>query len=172
MRAAELGYDPHYPSYIQEVVQKNTRTRRNFDRPDPQSDQLFQIEHEHPATASTYVECLTEWEETRSQREESDPQPYYGIIASRNAVIEHGATREQLREETGALCFEMEAAGLMIDFPCLIIRGICDYADSHKNKRWQGYAALAAAAYAKELLSYLPRGHVSQEKLATDVCSK
>jgi len=60
----------------------------------------------------------------------------------------------------------------MADFPCIIIRGICDYADSHKNKQWQGYAALAAAAYAKELLAYVPRGHISQEKLVTDICSK
>jgi nucleoside phosphorylase len=50
----------------------------------------------------------------------------------------------------------MEAAGLMDEFSCLIIRGICDYADSHKNKRWQPYAAATAAAYAKELLSIIP----------------
>jgi hypothetical protein len=50
----------------------------------------------------------------------------------------------------------MEAAGLMDTFPCLVIRGICDYADSHKNKTWQGYAAAVAAAYMKELLSYIP----------------
>jgi len=50
----------------------------------------------------------------------------------------------------------MEAAGLMDSFPCLVIRGICDYADSHKTKRWQEYAAATAAAYAKELLSVLP----------------
>ena len=58
------------------------------------------------------------------------------------------------------MCFEMEAAGLMNTFPCLVIRGICDYADSHKNKRWQGYAAATAAAYAKELLSIIPRTQV------------
>ncbi|KAJ5021737.1 hypothetical protein J3E73DRAFT_434813 [Bipolaris maydis] len=46
----------------------------------------------------------------------------------------------------GVLCFEMEAAGLMNSFPCLVIRGICDYADSHKNKKWQPYAAGIAAA--------------------------
>jgi nucleoside phosphorylase len=40
-------------------------------------------------------------------------------------------------------------------FPCLVIRGICDYADSHKNKRWQLYAAGTAAAYAKEVLSVI-----------------
>jgi hypothetical protein len=53
----------------------------------------------------------------------------------------------------------MEAAGLMNHFPCLVTRGICDYADSHKNKQWQGYAALAAAVYSKELLSAIPSTH-------------
>jgi nucleoside phosphorylase len=54
----------------------------------------------------------------------------------------------------------MEAAGLMNNFPCLVIRGICDYADSHKNKRWQPYAAGIAAAYAKELLGVIPAADV------------
>ena len=116
--------------------------------------------------------CLAEWEETRDEREDNNPQPHYGIIASGNKVIKHGRTREQLRLETGALCFEMEAAGLMLDFPCVVIRGVCDYADSHKNKQWQGYAALAAAAYTKELLGYVPAGHISQESLIVDICSK
>lgn len=49
----------------------------------------------------------------------------------------------------------MEAAGLMDDFPCIVIRGICDYADTHKNKRWQPYAAVTAAASAKEILSII-----------------
>jgi hypothetical protein len=65
--------------------------------------------------------------------------------------------------DLGILCVEMEAAGLMDEFPCLVIRGICDYADSHKNKRWQPYAAATAAAYAKELLSIIP----AQEMVAT-----
>ena len=60
------------------------------------------------------------------------------------------------------LCVEMEAAGLMDDFPCLVIRGICDYADSHKNKRWQPYAAATAAAYAKELLSVIPAHEIEK----------
>jgi nucleoside phosphorylase len=46
----------------------------------------------------------------------------------------------------------MEAAGLMDVFPCLVIRGICDYTDSHKNKDWQEYAAATAAAYAREVI--------------------
>jgi hypothetical protein len=69
--------------------------------------------------------------------------------------------REKLRKELDILCFEMEAAGLVDSFPCLVIRGISDYADSHKNDLWQGYAAAAAAAYAKELMSVIPLGYVN-----------
>jgi hypothetical protein len=49
----------------------------------------------------------------------------------------------------------MEVAGLLDVIPCLVIRGISDYCDSHKNKKWEGYAAINAAAYAKELLSVI-----------------
>jgi nucleoside phosphorylase len=66
--------------------------------------------------------------------------------------MKDGSIRDKLARELGIICFEMEAAGLMDNFPCLVIRGICDYADSHKNKQWQEYAAATAAAYAKELL--------------------
>lgn len=76
-------------------------------------------------------------------------------------MIKYGWTREQLRLETGALCFEMEAAGSMMDFPCIVICGVCDYADSHKNKQWQGYTALVAVLYTKELLGYVPSGYIS-----------
>jgi nucleoside phosphorylase len=66
----------------------------------------------------------------------------------------------------------MEAAGLMNDFPCIVIRGICDYADSHKNDSWQEYAALVAAAYAKELLSVIRLTEVADAKCATDMMSE
>ena len=51
-------------------------------------------------------------------------------------VLRDVVIRDCLAEELHILCVEIEAAGLMDNFPCLVIRGICDYADSHKNKRW------------------------------------
>jgi hypothetical protein len=81
---------------------------------------------------------------------------HYGLIASGNQVVKNSHLRDSLGQELGVYCVEMEAAGLMNDFPCLVIRGISDYADSHKNKEWQGYAAAVAAAYAKELLIVIP----------------
>lgn len=172
MRAAELTDDPHYPEYLRNAIGRTRRTQKTFTRPGQQSDRLFKIQHDHPAAADNCDICPREWEEARNEREDNEPQPHYGIIASGNSVIKHGWTREQLRMQTGALCFEMEAAGLMLDFPCIVIRGICDYSDSHKNKEWQGYAALAAASYTKELLGYIPKGQVSQESLATNLCRK
>ncbi|KAK4069615.1 uncharacterized protein Triagg1_7039 [Trichoderma aggressivum f. europaeum] len=85
------------------------------------------------------------------------PDIHHGLIASGNQVIKDAAVRDCLNEDLdgNVLCIEMEAAGLMNDFPCLVVRGICDYADSGKNKDWQEYAAAVAAAYAKEILSVL-----------------
>lgn len=76
--------------------------------------------------------------------------------------------RHQLAAEMGVLCFEMEAADLNDHFPYLVIRGICDYSDSHKNKEWQGYAAMVAAAYATELLQQIPPSKVEAERLITE----
>ncbi|KAE8152033.1 hypothetical protein BDV25DRAFT_138297 [Aspergillus avenaceus] len=157
MRSTVLREDPIYPSYIQQAVRRNKQTRRSFGCPDLQYDRLFQIHYEHVSAMANCEGCLVEWEVERSIREDSEPQVHYGIIASANTVIKHGETREKIRIATNALCFEMEAAGLMQDFPCIVIRGICDYSDSHKNKQWQGYAALAAAAYAKEMLGHVPQ---------------
>jgi hypothetical protein len=48
----------------------------------------------------------------------------------------------------------MEGAGVWNTMSCIIIKGVCDYADSHKNKAWQGYAAATGAAAAKAFLEY------------------
>ncbi|KAK1146821.1 hypothetical protein N8T08_002582 [Aspergillus melleus] len=93
------------------------------------------------------------------------PRISYGLIASGDRVIKSGIKRNAIIEEINddVLCFEMEAAGLMNEFPAVVIRGISDYADSHKNDTWQPYAAASAAACAKELLS-----HLEPEKLHLD----
>lgn len=172
MRDAAFQKNLLYPSFIQQATERNQQTQRNFARPGTQYDRFFQFQHVHPPTATSCDGCLAEWEVSRDEREDCEPHLHYGIITSGNAVIKSGKTREQLQKDTGALCVEMGATGLMFDFPCIVIRGICDYADSHMNKQWQGYAALAAASYTKELLGYVPRSQVSEEKLVADASSK
>ncbi|KAN0102737.1 hypothetical protein V8E51_011050 [Hyaloscypha variabilis] len=88
----------------------------------------------------------------REQRKSQDPKCFYGNIGSGNSVIKSAKERHRLAKEEGIICVEMEAAGLMNFFNCIVIRGICDYADAHKHKKWQQYAAAVAAAYAKKLL--------------------
>lgn len=97
---------------------------------------------------------------------------HYGTIASGHQVMKNAMERDRLSDELGGiLCFEMEAAGLMNNFPCLVIRGICDYADSHRNSRWQAYAAGTAAACAKEVLSVIPRAAITTTQTMEDVVS-
>lgn len=80
--------------------------------------------------------------------------------------------RDELAREHKILCFEVEAAGLMNRFPCLIVRGICNYSDSHENKKWQKHAALAAAVYAREVIRELPVQQTQNEPRLVDAISK
>jgi len=124
------------------------------------SDILFEASYDHMGGA-TCDSCSKDRVIERHLRRSQEIVVHYGTIASGNQVMRDGATRNRVSAEFGGvLCFEMEAAGLMNSFPCLVIRGICDYADSHKNKKWQAYAAGTAAAYAKELLSVIPPAEV------------
>ncbi|KAJ6258876.1 hypothetical protein Dda_5771 [Drechslerella dactyloides] len=113
-------------------------------------DQLFQSDHKHKDGQRDCSKCDDARKIDRQERFDQEPYIHYGTIASGNHVIKDARIRDSLSKN--CLCFETEATGLMNDFPCLVIRGICDYSDSHKNDRWQKYAAATAAAYAKELL--------------------
>ncbi|KAG2000911.1 hypothetical protein GB937_010703 [Aspergillus fischeri] len=84
------------------------------------------------------------------------PDFHYGLIASGDQVMKDAKIRDSIAQELNLLCFEMEAAGFMDQLQPLVIRGICDYCDSHKNKKWQEYTAVAAAAYAKVFISKNP----------------
>lgn len=99
---------------------------------------------------------------------------HYGLVASSNTTIEDAEFRDRLNKELGkkVLCVEKEAAGLMNSFPCIVIRGICDYADSHKNKTWQKYAAAVAAAFAKELLGCVQSSDVEGERPIRDILNE
>ena len=77
-------------------------------------------------------------------------------------MVKDSVVRDQLGEEFEAKYVEIKAAGLMDNFPCLVIRGVCNYADAHKNDVWHRYAATTAAAYAKEVLLIVPPKAVSQ----------
>ncbi|KAK4463184.1 hypothetical protein QBC42DRAFT_250727 [Cladorrhinum samala] len=135
-----------------------------------ENDQLFKASYSHfsPKDADCSA-CDAKKVEIRLTRDSDRPAVHYGPIASGNSVVRSSKYRDRMRAQHGILCFEMEAAGLMNNFPCLVIRGICDYSDDHKNKLWQPYAATTAAAYARDLLRVIEPEEVSGQELASDV---
>lgn len=129
--------------------------------PGTQADVLFHTTSDHIGPPGC-GNCDHNMAVPRPARRSTRPRIHYGVIASGDRVIKDARRRDEivfaLREKEGVevLAFEMEAAGLMNSFPCLVIRGISDYADTHKYDRWQRYAAISAAAYTKELLRVIP----------------
>lgn len=156
--------------FIDEVLEMKPRLRKKYKRPDPSTDRLYQSAVIHPPDNESNCETVCGDEPSnmiwRSQRTEDDDNPaiHYGPIASANTLMKDAIARDTFAATRDILCFEMEAAGLVNHFPCLVIRGVCDYSDTHKNKKWQGYAAMAAAAYAKDLLYQIPPNKVEAEE--------
>ncbi|KAJ5614576.1 hypothetical protein N7528_008230 [Penicillium herquei] len=160
------------PTLLQRMLKANPRMKRqktDYRHQGTATDRLFKSQHDHISGVSCNM-CDSTWEIKWEGRETTEPKVHYGIIASGNKLIKDAATRDKLSEDTGhqCLCIEMEAAGLMNYFPCLVIRGICDYADSHNNDRWQRYAAAVAAAFAVELLGYVPMSDLKRTRTVTE----
>jgi nucleoside phosphorylase len=151
---------------VDNMLQRRPEMMDDYSHRGQERDVLFESDYEHPQGQNTCDICDLRRRRKRPSRESLNPVVYYGTIASGNQVIKHAQTRDRLARELGILCFEMEAAGLMDNFPCLAIRGICDYSDSRKNKSWQRYAAATAAAYAKRLLSVVPVNVNSQSSIS------
>ncbi|RAO74243.1 uncharacterized protein BHQ10_010255 [Talaromyces amestolkiae] len=80
---------------------------------------------------------------------------HIGRIASADTVMKSGTHRDKLAVAEGIIALEMEGAGVWDNFPCIIIKGVCDYADSHKDSKWQLFAAANGAAAAKTFLEYV-----------------
>ncbi|KAM0225546.1 hypothetical protein ACHAQD_001483 [Fusarium lateritium] len=169
--ALEAEYElegQHLSSQVDKALEQRQHLRKKYSRPPPDSDKLYQSNFVHPDPSSECAEvCGNDSVHLvdRSTRSDQDDEPviHYGLVASSNKVMKDALARDSLAASDDVLCFEMEAAGLMNHFPCIVIRGICDYSDSHKNKEWQGFAAMVAAAYAKDLLYQILPNKVEAE---------
>lgn len=154
-------YGHNFAARMEAIFQKHPRLRQRYARPNQETDCLYKSEvvHPHNRMGNCRELCGRSAFHTVERRQRNDhdldPAIHYGIIASSNRLMRDATIRDTLAGTHHVLCFEMEAAGLMNDFPCLVVRGICDYSDSHKNDDWQGYAAMTAAAYTKDLLYYI-----------------
>ncbi|EAQ88564.1 hypothetical protein CHGG_05183 [Chaetomium globosum CBS 148.51] len=176
------------PEYLDELKEKWPRLAPKYLRSGSLEDVLFRADYDHVSERSSDCDVTLdsddEDEEEEScrfcdrakivKRKPREMRVHYGLIASGNQVIKDATFRGRLNMDLGGsvLCVEMEAAGLMNNFPCLVIRGICAYADSHKNKDWQEHAAAVAAAFAKELLGYVQTSDVDGERPVKDILAQ
>ena len=151
--------ETHLDAWSKRDMPAEERRRGQF--PGRESDILFETGYEHiPQRADTCELCDKARVRFRAERANERPRVHLGLIASGDKVVKSSRKRDDivekvLRHHGQILCFEMEGAGAIRDQPYLVIRGVCDYADSHKNDAFHDYAALTAAAYAKTLLYHL-----------------
>ncbi|EEU38844.1 uncharacterized protein NECHADRAFT_11175, partial [Fusarium vanettenii 77-13-4] len=138
-------------------ILKNITKQPRYARPNT-DDVLFDPTFHHVNKGEDCSGCEASGEKKvtpRAEREERPGQPvvHRGLILSGSGVVKNPGDRDRLRRDCDdAICFEMEAAGIMDELPCLVVRGICDYADTHKQDGWHYYAAAVAAAYGKAVL--------------------
>jgi nucleoside phosphorylase len=144
--------------YIDDMLEKVPALRKHYSRRSSELDLLFRSDYRHKGKKNTCESCDWSKVTNRPGRTTETPVVHYGLIASGDLVMKDGEERDRIGASlrgSGPLCFEMEAGGATIHEKCLVIRGISDYADSHKNDEWQRYAAATAAGLAKELIYYL-----------------
>ncbi|KAG4282092.1 hypothetical protein FPRO06_10995 [Fusarium proliferatum] len=173
---AEYETEGHqFDRAINEILDQKRRLRKKYGRPRAITDRLYQpwVLHQ-PHDDANCDHCSNDPSSliVRAERtsDEDNPTIHHGLIASSNKLMKDATIRDELAKK-GILCFETEAVGLMNHFPCMVIRGICDYADTHKNDQWQGYAAMTAAAYAKDLLYQIHPNRAEAETKISDVLS-
>jgi nucleoside phosphorylase len=152
-------------------IDLSIRGLRRYRHPGPEQDYLFKPHYTHQRPGIPCDECGCDpLQRVQRLTDDDDDEPYIvvhrGTIASGELVVKDAKLRDQLAKEYGLLCFEMEAAGALADFPCIVIRGVSDYCDSHKNDQWHGYAAAAAAAYARQLFFHMPIEEVKRYDFA------
>jgi nucleoside phosphorylase len=132
----------------QEFLQRASRLE-NASRPHETSDILYKWETGVPIAASHPVD---------PSRDAGLLKVHYGTIGAANILLKNPALRDQLARDCGVMAVEMEGSGIAdaawtAGQQYLIVRGICDYCDEKKNDVWQGYAAVATAAYVRALIS-------------------
>ncbi|KAL8751945.1 MAG: hypothetical protein Q9184_005895 [Pyrenodesmia sp. 2 TL-2023] len=145
---------------------------KEFAHPGFEHDRLFKAGYHHiGAYNSNCAACDKQELVQRPSRTEDDKSKmvfHRGRIATGNSVIQNAELRDQISGRCdGAICVEMEAAGVEVNRKCLVIRGISDYADSHKSDVWRSCAAGKAAAFTRELLCRVQSGVIkAMEEIA------
>ena len=117
-------------------------------------DRLFEPTNSHRVQGQSCEECGCGQEMVRRRFSQRQLRPlvHLGLLGSSDVMMQSGKHRDGIARSEGILGFEMEAAGIWDSFPCVVIKGVSNYADSHKSKMWKRYAAATSAACVKAFL--------------------
>ncbi|KAI9682601.1 MAG: hypothetical protein M1822_006899 [Bathelium mastoideum] len=175
--ALQSAFDIWFKDYeaketnVEKILQLMLDQNEKFNAPGPDQDLLFYDETKHCGNRDDCSQC--EQKAAPYRRRQGKQEPYRkarfypikvhrGLILTGDAVVKSSVTRKGIKAKyPAALCVDTESATMMDEFHPLVIRAISDYADSHYGKAWVSYAAAAAAAVAKDIITELQR-HPSQ----------
>ncbi|THY81314.1 WD40 repeat-like protein, partial [Aureobasidium pullulans] len=154
-------------------IDTNKRRLKRYRFPGRKRDHVYEPSYTHLIKGATCDEAKCDptkrilrgpSDETLDSQvvEQPDITIHQGTILSGETVMKNGAQRDAIAKPLDAICYECEAAGAMSSVPCLVVRGISDYADSHKNDDWHGFGSAVAAAYARQLFFHLPIDKVKE----------
>ncbi|PTB54727.1 hypothetical protein M431DRAFT_553709 [Trichoderma harzianum CBS 226.95] len=174
LKAAEVDQDGiyHYPGSTHDQLFVPTHRHKHHNPPqcichhcNTKADAVCESVLNTPCSALGCVEGRNRGQlivrkrlESKRRLEESndekaqEPALYVGAIASGDTVMQSGEHRDQIAMRQDVIAFEMEGAGVWGVIPCIVVKGVSDYADSHKNNMWQNFAAATAAAALKAIL--------------------
>nr|WOD46566.1 hypothetical protein [Trichoderma atroviride] len=166
--------------FLRQLQEKTAKHQEKYRYPGPAKDKLFESSYRHMHRNSATcicsschgrkdpvcdealtsscddLECDEKYlERSRPNKEQDEaqgPAIYIGAVASGDTVMKSGEDRDRIARKEGVIAFEMEGAGAWEDLPCIVVKGVCDYADCHKNKLWQDFAAATAASVLKAIL--------------------
>lgn len=150
----------NWENYLKEALEDLEQHEIRFFRPPPETDKLRreddngrEVEVSHPPVPAGSPRDMYP----------TVPNIHHGLIASGKMMAKSQRLREQFCKQYDIKLLDNGFQAVMdsIQGNCkesfLIIRGVCDYNDGSRRKEWQPYAALAAAAYMKQLVLHIPK---------------
>ncbi|KAM0521217.1 hypothetical protein ACHAPE_002692 [Trichoderma viride] len=183
-------------SFLQELQERALKHREKYTYPGTDKDKLFKSSYRHMhrklatcvcsschgrkdpicdealASSCDDLGCDEEYlERSRTHKEQDQaqgPAIYIGAVASGDTIMKSGEDRDGIAKKEGVIAFEMGGAGAWEDLPCIVVKGICDYADCHKNKLWRDFAAATAASFSKAILEQYIQTDRSRVRLVED----
>ena len=118
LRAKHELEESKIPDVLRQAMTRHPKFMQKYAHPGSERDHLFReiIRGRVPK----------EEEVKRAPRRTLDPEIHYGTIISGSILVKDAKVRNDIIKivDQSCVCLEMEAAGLMNNIPCIVIRGI------------------------------------------------